>query len=71
VYADNVNLLREKILTTMKNKETVLGCSKGVGLEVKVEKTSIFPRIVIGMKYKVTIQISSVKSLSKSAYARN
>jgi hypothetical protein len=43
VYADNVNLLREKILTTMKNKETVLGCSKGVGLEVKVEKTGIFP----------------------------
>jgi sorting nexin-29 len=38
-YADNVNLLGEKIDTMKKNMETLIDASKEVGLEINVEKT--------------------------------
>jgi hypothetical protein len=39
VYADDVNLLGDKILTIKKNTETSIDASKEVGLEVNAEKT--------------------------------
>jgi hypothetical protein len=38
-YADDVNLLGDNIDTINKNTETLIDASKGVGLEVNVEKT--------------------------------
>jgi hypothetical protein len=38
-YADDVNLLGDKIDTINKNAETLIDASKEVGLEVNVEKT--------------------------------
>jgi hypothetical protein len=38
-YADDVNLLGDKIYTINKNTETSIAASKEVGLEVNVEKT--------------------------------
>jgi hypothetical protein len=38
VYADDVNLLGDNIDTIKKNKETLIGASEGVGLEVNEEK---------------------------------
>jgi hypothetical protein len=37
-YVDDVNLLRDNIDTINKITETLIGASKGVGLEVNVEK---------------------------------
>jgi hypothetical protein len=39
VYANDVNLLGDKIDTIKKTTETLTGASKEVGLEVNVEKT--------------------------------
>jgi hypothetical protein len=39
VYADDVNLLGEKINITKKNAEALLDASKEIGLEVNSEKT--------------------------------
>jgi hypothetical protein len=38
-YADDVNLLGDKIDTIKKNTETLIDASKEVGLEINVEKT--------------------------------
>jgi hypothetical protein len=38
-YADGVSLLRDNIVTTKKNTETLIGASKEVGLEINVERT--------------------------------
>jgi hypothetical protein len=38
-YADDVNLLGDKTDTIEKNTETLIDCSKEVGLEINVEKT--------------------------------
>jgi hypothetical protein len=38
-YADNVNLLGDDIDTININTETLIDASKGVGIEVNVEKT--------------------------------
>jgi hypothetical protein len=38
-YADDVNLLGDKIDAIHKNNETLIEASKEVGLEVNVEKT--------------------------------
>jgi hypothetical protein len=38
-YADDVNLLGDNIDTIKKNAETLIDASKGVGLEINVEKT--------------------------------
>jgi hypothetical protein len=38
-YADDVNLLGDNIDTLEKNTETLIDASKGVGLEINVEKT--------------------------------
>jgi hypothetical protein len=38
-YADDVNLLGDNIDTIKKNRETLIGASKEVGLEVNAEKT--------------------------------
>jgi hypothetical protein len=37
-YADDVNLLGDNIDTVKKNTETLIDISKGVGLEINVEK---------------------------------
>jgi uncharacterized protein (UPF0335 family) len=42
-YADDVNLLGENIDTLKKNIKTLTDASKGVGLEVKAEKTKKLP----------------------------
>jgi hypothetical protein len=39
VYADDVNLLGDNIVTIKKNMETLIDASKEVGLEVNTEKT--------------------------------
>jgi hypothetical protein len=39
VYADDVNLLGEKIYVLKKNAEALLDASKEIGLEVNSEKT--------------------------------
>jgi hypothetical protein len=39
VYADHVNLVRDKISTIKKNTETPTDASKDIGLEVNTEKT--------------------------------
>jgi hypothetical protein len=39
VYADNINLLEHSINTIKVNRETLLGASKDVGLEINTEKT--------------------------------
>jgi uncharacterized protein (UPF0335 family) len=38
-YADDVNLLEDNIDTIKKNAETLIDASKGVGLEINIEKT--------------------------------
>jgi hypothetical protein len=38
-YADDVNMLGDNIDTIKKNTETLIDASKGVGLEINVEKT--------------------------------
>jgi hypothetical protein len=38
-YADDVNLLGDSIDTIKKNTESLIYASKGIGLEIKVEKT--------------------------------
>jgi hypothetical protein len=38
-YADDVNLLGDKIDNVQKNTETLIDVSKEVGLEINVEKT--------------------------------
>jgi hypothetical protein len=38
-YADDVNLLGDNIDHIKKNKETLIGASKEVGLEINIEKT--------------------------------
>jgi hypothetical protein len=39
VYADDVNILDDNINTIKKNRQTLIGASKEVGLEVNAEKT--------------------------------
>jgi hypothetical protein len=39
VYADDVNLLGQKINTIKKNTQTLIDASKEVGLEINTEKT--------------------------------
>jgi hypothetical protein len=39
IFADDVNLLGDNILTIKKNTETLIDASKEVGLEVNAEKT--------------------------------
>jgi hypothetical protein len=38
-YADDVNLLKDKMDTIEKNTETLIDASKEVGLEINVDKT--------------------------------
>jgi hypothetical protein len=38
-YADDMHLLGDNIDTTKKNTDTLIDASKGVGLEINVEKT--------------------------------
>jgi hypothetical protein len=39
VYADDINILRGSVYTIQKNAETLVVASKGVGLEINVDKT--------------------------------
>jgi hypothetical protein len=39
VYADNVNLLGDSIITIKENSETLLGASRDIGLGINAEKT--------------------------------
>jgi hypothetical protein len=53
VYANDVNLLDDKIDTIKKNIETLTDASKEVGLEVNAEKLSICYCLVTGMQGKI------------------
>jgi hypothetical protein len=52
-YADDVNLLEDNIDSVKKNVETLIDASKEVGLEVNVEKLSIYFCLVTRMQVKI------------------
>jgi hypothetical protein len=54
VYADDVNLLDDN-RDTIKNMDTLIDASKGVGVEVNAEKTSICCCLIPRMQVKIMI----------------
>jgi hypothetical protein len=54
-YADDVNQLEDNIAAVKKNTETLIDCSKEVGLEINVEK-------------KIYVAVSSLECRSKSEH---
>jgi hypothetical protein len=52
VYANDVNTLGGKINTKNKNKETISGASRGVGVEVNADKTKYTVLIITKLQTK-------------------
>jgi hypothetical protein len=61
-YADDVILLRDNIATINKNMETLIDASKGVGLEIKVEKT----KYILLSRYQNEGQNRDIKIANRS-----
>jgi hypothetical protein len=55
VYADDVNLLGNSINTIKENTETLMGATRGGGLETNAKKTSIWSCLVIRIQGRTRI----------------
>jgi coproporphyrinogen III oxidase-like Fe-S oxidoreductase len=70
-YADDVNIMGEKIDTTQKNSKALLDASKEVGLEVNPEKTKymLVSRCQkAGQRQSIEIGNRSFESMAKFKY---
>jgi hypothetical protein len=66
-YADDVNLLGDNMDTIKKNTETLIHASKGVGLEINVEKTKymlLSPHQNVGQSRDIKIGNRSFENVS-------
>jgi hypothetical protein len=71
VYADDVNLLGDSIVTKKKNTETLTGASKEVGLELNAEKTKymlLSHHQNAGQNYNIKIGDRSFENVAQFKY---
>jgi hypothetical protein len=62
VYADDVNLLSNSINTIKENKETLLGASKDIGIEINAEKT----KYMIMSRHRNSGQNQNIRTANES-----